>query len=583
MSTYTDDTRVLRSGRRYNSEADSVASDLSDTMSARMHSIKKRIAANDTPSAIPMASLDSPRAEARLLPSISERHEGSYETSSYISKKVSNTPLKNTSRNFQTPSTSLKPSYFDSSVLGQTYESFKPSTKTYAWKKQSPTIPPASIVLITLVVMVVGFIMWKILIVKNPQDPIISTPGLAKEVRDVLLETDSRNEKRFKQLELSLLPQIRDLTETHKEITSKQVKLQDFAEELKLKLSKVETTGKENNQKLQKELEGIMKEIAKINGKQAAYESNIDSKKTGLGKQLADLLLRIESIEKARKTVSTGKITKEELASLEEGQRQVAKTEIQIELEKFKKEMGLVVKRDTDEAKKNVEELQIEFNDVRKELGTKIDDFFTKIQDKQTQLDNAIFSIQKNLNEKTSEMDGKLDWASTALGGHIDSSLTTRGVGRNWRDLTLNFVASANKRYWRYAPAVSSPPGAMLAPDAPKVGTCFAFSKVGNVTIEFHYPLESATFVVEHSRVEWQSAPRTFNLYGWHTEENTHISEHLGSFSFPKAQQASFPIASRHPINKLTAEFLTNWGATYTCLYSLKVYGEPVKPEIENL
>eukprot|EP01067_Filipodium_phascolosomae_P002267 Filipodium_phascolosomae@DN2347_c0_g1_i1.p1 len=245
----------------------------------------------------------------------------------------------------------------------------------------------------------------------------------------------------------------------------------------------------------------------------------------------------------------------------------------------------------TDKSNK-IEELAEEMYRKYNKLEAEVQTLHASTSKDLTSMQKSIFTLNNNQDSDDYNLDRieEVNWATIALGGRIDHFNTERGAGRNWHDMILHWVGRANKRYSKFAPAVSHSPEIVLSSGQIQPGRCFAFAIKGNITVEFHEPLRPASVVLEHAPVLRESAPQHFDVVGWMMKDSSKDSNLsypaqkeslLGSFKFMNDASPSqkFNVSSGETdyFDKMTFSFQTNWGADHTCVYRIKVYGSIAK------
>ncbi|SOV16726.1 conserved Plasmodium protein, unknown function [Plasmodium sp. gorilla clade G2] len=242
---------------------------------------------------------------------------------------------------------------------------------------------------------------------------------------------------------------------------------------------------------------------------------------------------------------------------------------------------------------------------------------------------NHLENIQKKVDELYNEfiLDyNEIDWALESLGAKIVYKMTSSPLNRNdFIEKFLNQIASflpSEEIYGMIKPMGKDPAIVLKPTNFP--GDCFSFKgNNGKITIHLPATIDITSISIQHVHENISNnsnaTPKYFSVYGmvdlnWpeqfeendinyddfknsslysclhSTYGNVQPNEilqrwlkdnkqpnliHIGDFYFDRKKRiTTYPTKSCFPMKRIIFEFTENYGASYTCVYRLKVHGK---------
>lgn len=254
----------------------------------------------------------------------------------------------------------------------------------------------------------------------------------------------------------------------------------------------------------------------------------------------------------------------------------------------------------------DIEEIQSQINAVEAQVGTvetkvgivaqELEDVGSKIATMETQVEEIpviksdlgvirtdVNHLQDDVTKALAKDDEgeKLNWASSSLGASIEDERTVTGLKRDKASLLLQMVSRAANEVLpglkTLGQGVSEPPEVILDSDMTP-GRCFAFPIEGDITIKFADTMKKIrAFEIIHLPAPLRlhnSLPRKFTVSARHPDPQSAQSV-VGQFEFRQEASTEMYTIDVPNVSHLTFRFLSNWGADFTCLYQIRVYGDP--------
>ncbi|SOV79236.1 conserved Plasmodium protein, unknown function [Plasmodium sp. gorilla clade G3] len=237
--------------------------------------------------------------------------------------------------------------------------------------------------------------------------------------------------------------------------------------------------------------------------------------------------------------------------------------------------------------------------------------------------------IQKKVDELYNEfiLDyNEIDWALESLGAKIVYKMTSSPLNRNdFIEKFLNQIASflpSEEIYGMIKPMGKDPSIVLRPTNFP--GDCFSFKgNHGRITIHLPATVDISSIAIQHVHENISNnsnaTPKYFSVYGiadlnwpeqfeendinyddfknstlysclhstygniqpneilqkWLKDNKQPNIIHIGDFYFDKKKRiVTYPTKSCFPMKRIIFEFTENYGASYTCVYRLKVHGQ---------
>lgn len=179
--------------------------------------------------------------------------------------------------------------------------------------------------------------------------------------------------------------------------------------------------------------------------------------------------------------------------------------------------------------------------------------------------DEKVLPEQHTAQTKRSPEYSKADYASDEHGAYIELHDTYAYLNKE------SFVPSDLLRL----PSVDK-----MAPDTILKDNeeCFAMQgHTGTFIIHLSRPIVVQAVTLVHNREECDTAPKDFIIYGI-KDPKEKVQVHLGQFQYENRGKAAqkFVIPRFDEIKYIGFKIVSNWGnPRYTCIYKIKVHGEP--------
>lgn len=182
--------------------------------------------------------------------------------------------------------------------------------------------------------------------------------------------------------------------------------------------------------------------------------------------------------------------------------------------------------------------------------------------------------IDESLRVYSADRISKVDYANRHIGGKIvnyqlpqNASLQLESPLSSW---IVNFFVSQDK--------LSDPNKALEAPLS--AGQCWMFpGGQANLTIDLAASIIPTEFSVDHIdstvALHIESAPKEFRIWGVRNQGDELLAEFSYQINTKYNVQTFEALPTKNAYQRVRIEILSNYGHTYTCLYRIRVHGNP--------